>query len=159
MGVSGLDLGVKAKVKRGTLRYMAPEVAQETVIEDFKAIDAYGVGMILLDLAQVNTDAGAAARVAALPSARTPTPSSATNATPLGTAFTATGQESAVSGLAPDLQVLLQRASSGFITAVDARVPEPFAAVIRACVAVQPAARPTAQEAQQLLEAAARAMP
>ena len=147
LGVSGFDLGVKAKVKRGTLRYMAPEVAQELVIEDFKAIDSYGVGMILLDLAQINTDAGAAARLAAAASSTTLTSS----------ASSAQGSTSS-GGLAPDLQVLLQRATTGFVTAVATHVPAPFAAVVKACTEVRPSARPTAQETQLLLEAAARAM-
>ena len=154
LGVSGLDLGVKAKVKRGTLRYMAPEVAQELVIEDFKAIDAYGVGMILLDLAHINTDAGAAARLAA---AAAPSATATTSSGGASSSLKLQGGSTS-SGLAPDLQVLLQRAATGFVTAVDAHVPEPFAAVVRACAAVQPSARPTAQEAQQLLEAAALAI-
>ena len=97
----------------GTPAFMAPEVALTLPVASPLAVDIYGVGVILHDLAH----AGA-------PGAR-----------PLPDEW---------AGMAP-MQILVARHQANFMRPVGAHVPPQLAVLIDACLAVEPAGRPTAE--------------
>ena len=109
----------------GTPQYMAPEVARGLTITRPTAIDTFGLGVVMHDLAHLGL-AGQAATQAA--------PSGSTGGAPLA-------------------HVLYARARSDFVVRVAAHVPPPLAALINNCLAVDPATRPEsgAVRAQLLL--------
>ena len=108
-----------------TPRYCAPEVALYTPLLNRLAADCYGLGMVMLDIAHVNS---------APPGAQQPQPQS--QARPQ--------EEEALAGaLAPPLPAapFVERMLQGFAVEVAPHVPPPFGALILECLAVEPAAR------------------
>ena len=109
----------------GTPQYMAPEVARGLTIKRPTAIDTFGLGVVLHDLAHL----GAADQ-------------------PPGA-----GAPSGSTGGAPFAHVLYARSTKDFATSIGAHVPPPLAAIAASCLAVDPEARPEsgAVRAQLLL--------
>ena len=109
----------------GTPQYMAPEVARGLTITRPTAIDTFGLGVVMHDLAHLG--------IAAQPAG--------------------SGMPSGSTGGAPFAHVLYTRASSDFQIRLGAHVPPPLAALITSCLAVDPAVRPEsgAVRAQLLL--------
>jgi serine/threonine protein kinase len=109
-----------------TPRYCAPEVALYTPLLNRLAADCYGLGMVMLDIAHVNS-------------------------APTGTQQQQQAQaqppdEETVVGLgalAPPLPAapFVERMLQGFAVEVAPHVPPPFGALILECLAVEPAAR------------------
>jgi hypothetical protein len=114
-------------VTRGTPLYMAPEVARGSMVTNFKAVDAYGFGMVLHDVCHVNTDAGAPARLARA-------------GMDAATALTQTvSGENTWSGI----QVLFQREVENYLPAMAPHVPAPLCALMRVTLQLEPDARPS----------------
>jgi LPXTG-motif cell wall-anchored protein len=107
----------------GTPRYMAPEVARGQPITNSKAIDTYGVGMVMYDVAHINTAPGAADADGAPDAARN------------------------------GLQTLLARESAGFAVAFAPHVPQPLRDLMRTALAVAPNDRPGLSQLRVRLEA------
>jgi serine/threonine protein kinase len=118
-------------MRRGTPRYMAPEVARGEVISNSKAIDAYGMGVVMYDVAHINSDAEAPARLreAGLEETTLTLTQALTN-----------GTNSARWG---SIQVLFQREIENYEPRFAAHVPPPLEALVRQAMALQPDARPT----------------
>jgi serine/threonine protein kinase len=109
---------------QGTPAYMAPEVALGRPIALPQAIDTYGVGVVLHDLAHVGVSEVTWGARAATPRADA------------GCSETTAG-----AGWGP-LQVLFARVAAGFAVDIAPQCPPPLAALLRRCLAVEPAARP-----------------
>ena len=152
-GVSWLaTTGVAAQtLTRGTPRYMAPEVARGEPITNSKAVDAYGMGMVLHDLAHVNTDAEAPARLAAQ-GVTDPSAATWTWDTDAGASGYAAPRWSGV-------QVLCARASAGYEATFAPHVPAPLRDLLRDALAVLPDARPTLPQLRLSLEALTQQAP
>jgi serine/threonine protein kinase len=132
------DFGISAIVGqqdgtalRGTPRFMAPEVARQLTISNFPATDAYGLGMILHDLAHVGTDAAAPARL--LKAGRDPATALSESASAVTAASWAANR------------ILFEREFAGFAATVAPSVPQPLAELIRQCLEVVPEQRPTVE--------------
>lgn len=110
----------------GTPRYMAPEVARGQVITNSKAIDAYGVGMVMYDVAHVNT---------------------------AGAAGAAEGEAERNDGVGGGLRTLFARESAGFVVAFAPHVPQPLRDLMRSALAVAPNERPGLLQLRVRLEA------
>jgi len=129
----GLDGGAQsgaARSLRGTPRFMAPEVMQGA--EPQAPADVYGLGCVLHDLAHVGVGGEAEASTAG--------------------GLQADTSSSAALNL-PDL--IAHRLRAGFAVSLGAHVPTRLAALLRACLAEAPEARPSASdvlEELQLLE-------
>lgn len=113
---------------------MAPEVARMLPVTNRPAVDAYGLGCILHDLGHAGTGAGTEddevhSGVTGLYDARSNTVGTDTRLR----------------------MVLVQRALLNFEPCVASRVPASLAALLRALMAVEPSARPTAEHARKQL--------
>ena len=135
---------------RGTPRYMAPEVARGQPISNSKAIDAYGVGMVLFDVAHVNTassdDGDGGHREQSTAAAEVPPPEAALQADVEAVASGAQGARWSA------MQVLFARESAGYVTQLSPHVPPPLACLIRDALAVEPDARPALPQLRLRLE-------
>ena len=105
----------------GTARYMAPELALGHQITLPKAIDCYGLGVVLHDLAHVGLRPAPAANEA---------PASAANSGP--------GRQPMGSAVS----VLYARNKQGFVVPISPECPPPLAALLQRCLAVEPTERP-----------------
>ncbi len=163
-GVAGLTL------KSGTPSFMSPEVARGSVILNSKAIDAYGLGVVVHDIAHVNTDAEAPARLAAAAAAgpgtaeareasrasRSASSGGGATATMLSNATWSSGTDGVRTGQQQSmLQVLFRRETANYMPRFAAHVPEPLCALIRAALALQPDERPTLTQLRTRLAALA----
>ena len=124
---------------RGTPDYMAPEVARGQAISSWEAVDVYGFGWVTHDVAHINTRPTTGAMVTE-PEAQQPA-TGAAEPTP------SAGNPSGA------IQILYRRESAGFKCHVEPWVPQPLAAMVRACLAVDPHDRPTMRVVRfQLIE-------
>ena len=125
-GISAVG-GVGAGRARGTPAFMAPEVARQQVITNFPAVDAWGVGIILLDLVHTGTseDPEAALALAELPKGDT-------------------------------MATLLAREQQNYATEIQPHVPESLARITLACLSVDPGKRPVVQAVQDMLTEASK---
>jgi serine/threonine-protein kinase len=105
----------------GTARYMAPELALGHPITLPKAIDAYGLGVVLHDLAHVGLRPPPAAGDAAPPAANSGPGRQAT---------------------ANTVSVLFARSKQGFVVPISPECPPPLAKLLQRCLAVEPTERP-----------------
>ncbi len=141
--------GAARRMTRGTPRYMAPEVARGLAISNSKAIDAYGMGTVLHDLAHVNTDAGAPARLQGVVGGGGGGGGGA------GGAASSGGETSGASGPVSSAQVLFQRESSNYVREFAAHVPTQLTQLMREALAIAPDARPTLTAMRERLAAMA----
>ena len=107
----------------GTPRFMAPEVALAQVITNWESIDVYGFGAIAYDVAHTNTD-----DEESFDSARTH-----------------------LDLLGPN-EVIALRVREKFAMPISAHVPPGLAAIIAACLAIEPDARPSMTDARRALD-------
>ncbi len=126
-------------VDRGTPRWMAPEVARGAVVTNFKAVDAYGFGLLLHDACHVNTDADAPARLAQA-------------GVDAATALTQTISADNTMRWS-SIQVLFRRELEGYLPAMAPHVPAPLCALMREALALQPDARPSLTQLRTRLTA------
>jgi serine/threonine protein kinase len=151
---AGADAGA---TMRGTPKFMAPEVVMSARITDPCAIDVYGLGVILHDLAHlgVGAEAAGAAGAEGRGGARSLSTGNSADASSVLSVNGTTRTPRASS--ANPAQVLFQRAHAGFAVDVAAHVPPPLARIIHACMAVEPASRPRSHGVRtELLALAAR---
>jgi serine/threonine protein kinase len=156
-GAAGLTL------QRGTPRFMSPEVARGSVITNSKAIDAYGMGMVVHDIAHINTDAEAPARLAAAAAAGPGAAAAAAAAARAsrsvnGGGWATTTMYSSLSASTARqsmLHVLFRRETANYLPSFAPHVPAPLCALIRAALAMQPDERPTLTELRTRLAALA----
>ena len=155
-GVSWLArTGLAAQtLTRGTPRYMAPEVARAEPITNSKAVDAYGMGMVLRDLAHVNTDGEATARLAGATAAADDEVSRAT-----WTWDTDAGASGGEARHWSSEHVLVARESVNYETTFAPHVPAALRELIRDALAVLPDARPSLPQLRLRLEALAAEAP
>lgn len=152
-GVSWLArTGLAAQtLTRGTPRYMAPEVARAEPITNSKAVDAYGMGMVLHDLAHVNTDGEAAARLAGAAAAGA---GGGNDEPPLTWTW---DTDAGASGFAAPrwngMDVLAARESACYEAAFAPHVPAALRELMRDALAVLPDARPSLPQLRLRLEA------
>jgi serine/threonine protein kinase len=132
ISVMAHEASEQAAMRRGTPRYMAPEVARGEAISNSKAIDAYGMGVVMYDVAHVNSDAEAPARLREAGLDET---------LPLTQALTHHGSSNSAHW--GSIQVLFQREIENYEPRFSAHVPPPLEALIRHAMALQPDARPT----------------
>jgi serine/threonine protein kinase len=129
-----------ASTQAGTPQYMAPEVARGLPITRPTAIDTFGLGVVLHDLAHL----GIAGRASL----------GANTALSAGTGGVR-GSAGASGSAAPPVHVLYARAASDFAVTIGAHVAPPLAELMRACLAVEPAERPESADVRaRLLEMA-----
>jgi serine/threonine protein kinase len=129
----------------GTPRYMAPELILEGRYPGSapQAIDVFGLGVVLHDLAHV----GVKLLGVSTPGG-TPSDSSGDSLPPgSGTTTDATVTQWGT------LPVLMERYSAGFAVHAGAHVPPGHAALMMRCLAVDPAERPSARKALEELMA------
>ncbi len=110
----------------GTPRYMAPELVLGAPITRPEAIDAYGLGIVLHDLAHLGLGASG----------------SAGDAAPAQQADGADASAPSMDSAVPTVTVLLARMWSAFKIEIAAECPAPLADLIRQLLAPEPAARP-----------------
>jgi serine/threonine protein kinase len=120
-----------APVQVGTPKYMAPEVVLAQRISRPKAIDCYGLGVVLHDL----TSLGFEGTVTPMRPADGPSLASASARVSEGTG----------------VHVLYARASVDFAVALPPHCPPPLAALLLRCLAVPPEARPESGEVRSEL--------
>ena len=161
-------------LKRGTPRFMSPEVVRGSVITNSKAIDAYGLGMVVHDIAHVNTDAEAPARLAAAAAAGPGASAAAAAAarascgggsggggggattTMLSHGSWSGGTDGTRALARPSLlNVLFRRETANYMPSFAPHVPQPLCALIRAALALQPDERPTLTQLRTRLAALA----
>ena len=182
LGFSSSQNDTQSRRRGGTPAYMAPEVAREQLISNYEAVDCYGFGCIAHDVAHVNTDAEAGARLraagvtpsagvaplgaAAVAAVAPPAEAAAfaaagdgRDATLLSRSSNGPASSSSLPVRGGGVHVLFQRELDGYVRNVDARVPPPLADLINVCLAVDPAMRPTLAAARLRLVAAAADAP
>jgi serine/threonine protein kinase len=142
VGHAGGDVGAHLHV--GTPQYMAPEVVLSAPITLPKAIDAYGLGVVLHDLMRLGIVAG---------------DKNKKNAKDKGGRGGRGGGVSGVTGDASGtggaVHVFYARAAAAFRVELPAHAPKPLAALTSRCLAVQPEARPSSGEVRAELLALA----
>ena len=105
----------------GTAKYMAPELAMGHPITLPKAIDCYGLGVVLHDMAHIGLH-----------------PAPAAGDAPASTANSGPGRRPQVS----TVSVLYERNTRGFVMPISPECPPPLTALLRRCLAVEPTERP-----------------
>lgn len=118
---------------------MAPEVARRQPVTNRPAVDCYGVGCIFHDLAHINT--GVEEQVAE----ESPYSSGVTSAV---------AHTDATSNM---VVIIVRRAIQNFEPCIAPGVPVALAALLRNLLAVDPAGRPSAEEARKCLAGLAAA--
>jgi serine/threonine protein kinase len=131
----------------GTPRYMAPELILEGRYPGSapQAIDVFGLGVVLHDLAHVGVKLLGASTPGGTPS------DSSGGSLPPGSADTADSGATVTQWGA--LPVLMERYSAGFAVQAGAHCPPGHAALMMRCLAVNPAERPSARKALEELMA------
>jgi serine/threonine protein kinase len=163
--VCDLGIGVlsekdfKARIgKCGTPRYMAPECVNDGPVANLQAVDSYGFGWIAHDVAHIGTPPDAQRSAdGAVPSAS----SGGSGSEPTGNKVSSTppADTLSASGSTPWIGVLVRRSMSKFSVEMGEHVPAPLAQLIGACLAVDPALRPTLAAARERLAQAAPEAP
>ena len=105
----------------GTAKYMAPELAMGHPITLPKAIDCYGLGVVLHDMAHIGLH-----------------PAPAAGDAPASTANSGPGRQP----LGSTVSVLYERNKRGFVMPISPECPPPLTALLRRCLAVEPTERP-----------------
>ena len=139
------DLGISNVrfVRVGTPKYMAPEMVRHPErITNFMAVDAWGLGVTLLEMAHTGTE-GAAGAAGAASSPEHTTRGASTTALSGGTA--GAGGGNSIGGVFATARLLVARQAANFAVHVQPRVPQPLARLITDATALDPAARPTAK--------------
>jgi serine/threonine protein kinase len=121
-----------APVQVGTPKYMAPEVVLAQRISRPKAIDCYGLGVVLHDLTSLGFDG------------------TCTPMRPLDGASLAIASAAGLSE-GTGVHVLYARASVDFAVALPPHCPPPLAQLLLRCLAVPPEARPESGEVRSEL--------
>jgi sugar lactone lactonase YvrE len=119
---------------RGTLAYIAPEVALQLPVTNYEALDSYGIGAIAHDVAHANTWGGHSAVSEA--------------------SFDYSVRESWLYRGLSKLPEVMDEEWFHAARQVAEHVPPSFASVIRSCLAFSPEGRPSIREARMQLEAA-----
>lgn len=141
--------GIDANPRRvGTPRFMAPELVLGAPVVHAEAIDAYGAGVVLYDLAHL----GIAGDLS-------PATMSSSGSNDYAPAVDNTGSSwGSMGSTAPPVSVMLARMRSSFAVDISPGCPAPLADVIRRLLAVEPADRPDITEVRlKLLEMVAQA--
>lgn len=124
-------------VKAGTPLYMPPEVLRGEIVTDLKAVDAYGLGMVVYDMVRINTDAGAEARLAKMGV----DPSKAVSET---VSAETTRRWNAI-------QLLYAREQRNFATEIPPQCPATLGSLVLEALSTAPAARPTLTQLRERL--------
>ena len=147
-GLSFLATGAATRIGKGTPAYCAPEVARGEPIANEPAIDVYGLGCILNDVAHVNTDDDAPRRLRA-----EGLPSGDKALTEVGTLET---RARLFDGDAKAIHIMVSREAANYEPEVARRVPASIRAIILAMLATQPDARPSAGAVRKQMLAASQ---
>ena len=128
--------GVDANSRRiGTPRFMAPELVLGVPVVHAEAIDAYGAGVVLYDLAHLG-----------ITGVDMMAPATASSVASAG-GVDATGSSwGSMGSTAPPVSVMLARMRSSFAVDISPLCPAPLADVIQRLLAVEPADRPDIAE-------------
>ena len=131
---------------QGTPAYMPPELVLGTSAGSSpQAIDMFGVGVVLHDLAHIGV----------VPPQRPP---SAGGASVSGSSASQRRTQDSTTVTGGELKVLVERHAAGFKVDVGPQCPAALAAIIQRCMALQPTDRPPSGEAlTAMLQVAAEA--
>jgi serine/threonine protein kinase len=134
--------GVDANPRRiGTPRFMAPELVLGVPVVHAEAIDAYGAGVVLYDLAHLGITGDMMA------------PASSSSMVTAAPGVDETGSSwGSMGSTAPPVSVMLARMRSSFAVDISPGCPAPLADVIRRLLAVEPADRPDIAEVRLKLQ-------
>ena len=147
-GLSFLATGSTTRIGKGTPAYCPPEVARRLPITNEPAIDVYGLGCILNDVAHVNTDDDAPRRLRVEGA-----PGGDRALTEVGTLEM---RAKLWDGNAKVIQIMVSREAADYKPEVAARVPAAMRTNILKTLATQPDARPSAGAVRMQLLAASK---
>lgn len=150
-GLSFLATGATTRIGKGTPAYCAPEVARALPITNEPAIDVYGLGCILHDVAHINTDNDAPRRLRA--------EGVASGDQALTDVATLETRQRLWEGNSKAIQILVSREAADYQPVFASRVPPSIRSIIQATLATQPDMRPSAAWVRTQLLALTRGQP